>query len=129
MHGYAIISMEDLPGEEWCSLEAALQHVSTVESFPRVNSKSAGPMHYRIMEAEAAVRSEWAKLGQVQPGTSLTAIIDVVSQRRAIWPLLSEFTKNTTRNNQKGSQKGGQYESRRYTYDKGSRKGNFVIFE
>ena len=101
MRGYAIISMEDAAGNEWCSLEAALQHVSTVESFSRANSKVAGTLHYRIMEAEAAVRSEWTKLGQTQLGISLTAIIDVVSQRHAIWPLLSEFTKHPSRT-QKG---------------------------
>ena len=101
--------MEDPVGGEWCSLEAAPRHISTVESFPRANSKSAGSLHYRIMEAEAAVRSERAKLGQAQPGISLTAIIDVVAQRHAIWPLLSEFAKHPTRT-QKG-QKGYGYDN------------------
>ena len=75
-------------------------HVSTVENLSRANSKAAGPMHGRIVEAEAVVRSEWTKLGQAQPGISLTAIIDVISQRHAIWPLLSEFTKNAAARSQ-----------------------------
>ena len=96
MHGYAIVSMADERGSEWCNLEAALAHVSTVENLSRANSKSSGNMHSRIVEAEAAVRSEWQKLGQAQPRISLTAIIDVISQRHAIWPLLSEFRRPFT---------------------------------
>ena len=128
MHGYAIVSMEDPAGDEWRSLGAALQHVSTVESFSRANSKSAGSLHYRIMEAEAAVRSEWTKLGQTQQGISLTAIIDVVAQRHAIWPLLSEFTKHPART-QKGFHKGSfgnRWETPSWA---GKGKGVFVIFE
>ena len=114
MHGYAIVSMADPAGQEWCSLEAALRHVSTVESFSRANSKVAGALHHRVMEAEAAVRSEWAKLGQAQPGISLTAIIDVVSQRHAIWPLLSEFTRHTPRSQKGGFQQGKGWQENRW---------------
>ena len=132
MRGCAIVSMADAPGEGRCNLEAALQHVSAVESLSRANSKSAGALHYRIMEAEAAVRSEWTKLGQAQPGGSLTAIIDVVSQRHAIWPLLSEFTKYTTRTNKgwQQSQKGGGRDNRNSSYrwndNRGGGKGSTV---
>ena len=112
MHGYALASMLDPVGQEWCGLEAALSHISTVENLSRMNSKTGGNMHPRIVEAEGAVRSEWTKLGQAQPQISLSAIIDVISQRHAIWPLLSEFTRTQTprwkgdKNGQKGQEKG-----------------------
>lgn len=96
MHGYALVSMAHRPGEEWCGLEPALRHVSTVANMSRANSKSPGDLHGRIMEAEYSVRTEWAELGQLQPGVSLGAIIDVVPQRRSIWPLVSEFTRPLT---------------------------------
>ena len=102
MHGYAIVSTIDPEGSEWCNLEAARRHVSTVGNLPRASSKSAGLMHGRIVDAEGVVRSEWAKFGQAQPSISLTAIIDVISQRRAIWPLLSEFARNVAARNNKG---------------------------
>ena len=96
MHGYALASMLDPRRKEWCGLEAALVQISTVGNLSRANSKSAGNMRPRIVEAEGAVRSEWAKLGQSQPQISLSAIIDAISQRHAIWPLLSEFTRSQT---------------------------------
>ena len=95
MHGYAIASMADPPGREWCGLEAALRHVSVVGNMSRANSKSTAMMRGRIMEADAAVRMEWVKLGQLQPDISLSAIIDVVAQRHSIWPLMSEFARPT----------------------------------
>ena len=103
MYGYAIVSMADQKGSEWRSLEADLHHVSAVENLSRAKSRPDGPMRGRIDEAEEAARSEWAKLGQAQPCISLTAIIDVISHRHAIWPLLSEFARNVaTRNNRGG---------------------------
>ena len=92
MHGYALVSMSDEPGNEWRGLESALKHVSTVENYTRANAKAGSSMLPRIMEAESSVRSEWTKLGQSDPGVSLSAIIDIVAQRHAIWPLISEFT-------------------------------------
>ena len=62
MHGYAIVSMADNKGAEWCSLEAALSHIPTVGNLSRANSKSPGDMHPRIVEAEASARSECAKI-------------------------------------------------------------------
>ena len=124
MHVYAIVSMADPIGQEWCSVAAAPQHVSTVASLSRANSEVAGSLRHRIMKAEAAVTPEREKLGRSQPGISLTSIIDVVSQRHAICPLLSEFARNQTR-----AQKGGQEpthkgwnESRR-PYNRRSEKG------
>ena len=55
-------------------------------------------MHTQIMEAEMATRLEWTKLGQANPGVTLSAIIDTVAQRHAIWPLNSEITRASTPN-------------------------------
>ena len=48
--------------------------------------------HSHGMEAEAAVRTEWAKLPKNRPGPSLSAIIEIAAKRHSIWPLASEFT-------------------------------------
>ena len=119
MRGYALVSTTDPPGEEWSGLEPALRRVSAVGNMSRSNSKSAGNTNGRIMEVESAVRMEWAKLGQVQPGVSLGVIIDVVSQRHSIWPLVSEFTRNTP--TRKGAGK--------YTWQggKGDAKGESIV--
>ena len=128
MRGYGVVSMADPVGGEWCNLEAAPRHVSTVASLSRANSKCAGSLHYRIMEAGAAVTSEWTKFGQSQPGISLTAIIDVASQRHAIWPLLSECAKYTARTNKgwQQPQKGGR--GNRRNDNRWGGKGSRVIF-
>ena len=94
MHGYTIVSMADPRGEEWCDLGAAQRHIATVEGYSRANSRVSHRMHPQIMEAEMATRLEWTKLGQTNPGVSLTAIIDTVAQRHAIWPLNSEITRS-----------------------------------
>ena len=99
MNGYALESMSDPKGLEWCSLEAEHHHVSTVANLSRSNSKSAGPTHGRIVAADGAVRSERTRLGKAQTRISPTAIIDVISQRHAIWPLLSEFTRSVATRN------------------------------
>ena len=96
MHGYAMVSMLDPKGEEWCSIGACQRHITTVESYPRANSRVSHKMHNQIMEAEMATRLEWTKLGQANPGVTLTSIIDTVAQRHAIWPLNSEITRATT---------------------------------
>ena len=96
MHGYTLVSMQDPQGDEWCSLGAAQRHIATVEGYPRANSRVSHRMRTQIMEAEMATRLEWTKLGQTNPGVSLTAIIDTVAQRRAIWPLNSEITRAIT---------------------------------
>ena len=103
MHGYTLVSMQDPQGDEWCSLGAAQRHITTVEGYSRANSRVSHRMHTQIMEAEMATRLEWAKLDQTNPGVSLTAIIDTVAQRHAIWPLNSEITRAVTPN---GSGKG-----------------------
>ena len=56
MHGYAIVSMADPPGGEWCGMEAALRHISVVGNVSRANSKSTAFTRGRIMEADAVVR-------------------------------------------------------------------------
>ena len=86
--------MTDHRGEEWCSLGAAQSHIATVEGYSRANSRASHRMRPQIMEAEMATRLEWTKLGQTNPAVSLTAIIDTVAQRRAIWPLNSEITRS-----------------------------------
>ena len=93
MHGYSFVSMEDEPGNEWVSYEAAMSHVATVENISRANSKIFHRMQSQIMEADAAVRTEWAKLSQNRTELHLTNIIGIVAHRHAIWPLASEFTK------------------------------------
>ena len=106
MHGYTMVSMLDPQGDEWCSLGAAQRHISTVEGYSRANSRVSHRMHTQIMEAEMATRLEWTKLGQTNPGVSLTAIIDTVAQRHAIWPLNSEITRAVPTNSF-GKGKGG----------------------
>ena len=93
LHGYTFVSMADAPGNEWVSYEAATSHIATVENISRANSKVSHRMHTQIVDSEAAVRTEWAKLGQNRPELNLTNIIEIVAQRHAIWPLASEFTK------------------------------------
>ena len=84
-------------GNEWVSYEAAMSHLSTVENISRTNSKLSHRMRAQIMEAESSVRTEWTKLSQNRPDLNLTTIIEIVSQRHAIWPLTSEFTKLTVK--------------------------------
>ena len=92
MHGYAIASMNDEPADEWVSYEAAMSHIATVENLARSNSKISHRTQAQVMEAEAAVRTEWTKLAQNIPELNLSNIIEIVAHRRAIWPLSSEFT-------------------------------------
>ena len=93
MRGYAIASTNDAPGKEWVSYEAAMSHLATVENMPRANSKISHRMPEQVMEAGAAVRTEWATLAQNRPELNLSTIIENVAHRHAIWPLSSEFTK------------------------------------
>ena len=116
MRGYTLVSMLNVKGEEWCSLGACQRHVATVESYSRANSRVSHKMHNQIMEAEMATRLEWTKLGQANPGVTLTSIIDTVAQRHAIWPLNSEITRVST---PKGGKWGGDWNSQP-RYDQGS---------
>ena len=70
-------------------------HINAVEHFTRLNSRFTQFHHLKITDAEASVRTEWTRLQQLEPGLSLSQIIDQVAKRHTIWPAIGEFRKQT----------------------------------
>ena len=98
MTTYALVSAAGEVNREWRTLDAALGHLTTVESMSRLTSRPNHALHARILESEISIRMEWVKMRQTQPDLSLGDIITLVAQRHAVWPLQSEFRPHNTRN-------------------------------
>ena len=90
MHGYVLVSAADT-GPPWCSLDAANRHLASVENLSRASAKNYHAMHHKLTEAEMAVRNEWTRMSQAEPRLTLTEIIELVSQRHTLWPVISEL--------------------------------------
>ena len=87
--GYALVSAADpVP---WCSLDAAQKHIALVEAATRASARGHRAAHYRILEAEMPARNERVGVGQAEPNLNLSDIIELIVQRRSIWPILSEL--------------------------------------
>ena len=67
MMGYVLVSANDPPGMERCTLEAAKAHIDIVEHYSRLDSLAQHQLHYRIMEIEMAVRNEWGEYVNSKP--------------------------------------------------------------
>ena len=61
MTTYALVSAADEVKKEWCTLDAALGHLTTAESMPRLNSRSTHALRARILASEMSIRTEWVK--------------------------------------------------------------------
>ena len=81
-----------------------MSRVSAAANLSRSKSRASRRNHPHVMEADLAVRTEWVKLSQSQRGLPLTAIIQIVAHRRAIWHMVSESAKSTA-NNPKGGKR------------------------
>ena len=91
MLSYALVSAADEPQAEWRTLDAAMSHLTAVESISRQNSRNNHILHQRILECEMTIRKEWTRVHQLQPTLSLGGVIHLVAQRHPAWPLMSEF--------------------------------------
>ena len=89
MRGYALVSVRD--ADPWGSLEAAQQHISTVGDISRGSAKFHHTAHNRILDAEMQVRFGWARIAHNDTRYSPADIIEIVSQRRSIWPITMDL--------------------------------------
>ena len=92
--GYALVSANDPLEDTWCPFNAAQQHISTVETFPRTGSKSNHQLFHRVTGAEVAVRCEWPRVSHAETSLSLSQIAADVSRIRTLCPTLQEFRAN-----------------------------------
>ena len=60
-HFYALVSVSGEPGFGWVSLEKAAALVSAVGNLICANSRISQRLHAHLLEAEMAVRTEWAQ--------------------------------------------------------------------
>ena len=90
MFGYALVSAAD-QGPPWCSLDAAQKHISTVENLSRMSARGGHINHQRIVEAEMNVRCEWTRVAQAESILCLSDIIEIVSQRFTMWPVITDL--------------------------------------
>ena len=91
MYSYALASCGDERADMWRPLQSAIKHITAVEAHSRAAARSHHGLHLRIAEAEMAVRREWHAIGQAEPTLNLATIIELVSQRHSIWPIVSEL--------------------------------------
>lgn len=92
MRGYVLVSARGAPGEIWCDMNAALPHITEVDQLCKIDSKCTIAILYKINEIDAASRSEWARIAQINGNLQLSEIISAVSQRRPLLPRLSDFS-------------------------------------
>ena len=90
MYGYVLMSCGDERGQMWRPLQSAIRHIYVVESHVRSASRVSAGLNPRITDAEMTVRREWHAIGQSDPAISLATLIELVGQRRSIWPTLLE---------------------------------------
>ena len=90
MLGYVLVSAGD-EGRPWCSLGAAMKHISTVENLTRVSARSGHSGHHKIVDAELNVRCEWTRVAQAETVLCLSDVIEIVGQRFTIWPLSTDL--------------------------------------
>ena len=109
MRRYSVSSMGEDAGNEWASYEASISSISVVWNVFRPNSEISHRTHAQVMEADAAVRTEWAKLSQNRPELNLTAIIEIVARRHSIFPLPCEFTKFSVKGGRNGRETGRKH--------------------
>ena len=89
--GYVLVSVNDPPENQWCTLEAAMSHIDVVEHYSRLDSASNHQQHNRIMQIEMTIRTEWARVRQYEPDFSLGDAITLVGKRQQLWPCVTEF--------------------------------------
>ena len=71
MIGYALVSANDPPADEWCSLGAAMGRADIVEHYSRIDSAPDHMLHSLIMEIEMSIMGEWARVCQFGQRCSL----------------------------------------------------------
>ena len=106
MYSYVLVSCADERADMWCPLQSAIKHITLVENHSRAAARLSSGLHPRIAEAEMAVRREWHAIGQAEPNLNLATLIELVSQRHSIWPLVSELKTIPPRQVPKGKGKG-----------------------
>ena len=62
MLGYVLVSANDDPENQRCTLEAAMSHIDIVEHYSRLDSVTGRNLHQRIMQIEMTIRTEWARV-------------------------------------------------------------------
>ena len=91
MYGYVLVSCADEVAKTWCGLDSALSHVSELGNYVRLNTRGNLFLHQKTLDAELAVRVEWARVQQKEPKFTLSEIIETVSKRHTIWPVIGDF--------------------------------------
>ena len=74
---YLLISPNDPDGEDWCAMDGVLSHINQVEAYARLDSKSFGSLHSRLVEAESSIRHEWHRVAQQDQGISLDDAVEL----------------------------------------------------
>ena len=105
MYAYVLASCGDEKADMWCPLQSAMKHITVVENHSRAAARVHTGLHPRIAEAEMAVRREWHAIGQAEPNLNLATLIELVSQRHSIWPIVSELRSVTRPDKGKGKGK------------------------
>ena len=86
MRAYVLILRGDTREAMWCPLQYAARHLTVVDAHAREAARVRYWLHPRIPEAEMSVRKEWHAVSQAEPNLSPAALIELVGQRRSIWP-------------------------------------------
>ena len=90
MRGYVLVSAND-DGPPWCSLDDANRRLSSVEHLGRASAKNSHTARYKLTESEMTVRNERTRMSKADPRLNLTEIIELVTQRHTLWPVVSEL--------------------------------------
>lgn len=91
MRSYVLASCSEQREAMWIPLQSAIKYIALVGNQVRSSSRAYNGIHPRISDAEMSVRREWHSIGQAEPNLSLADLIELVCQRRSIWPLFSEL--------------------------------------
>ena len=112
MYTYIIVSRADEKVEMWRPLHPVLKHITVVENQSRAAARLQTWLLPRIPDAEMAVRLEWHAVRQAEPPLPLSAIIEMVSQRHAMWHRVHElrpvFRREAYRREEPRRRKGGK---------------------
>ena len=82
--GYVLVSANDPPENQWCTLEGAMAHIDAAEHYSRLDSITGHSLHSRIMQIEMTIRIEWARACQYEPDFSLSDAIQHINETKTV---------------------------------------------
>ena len=90
-YSYVLSSRGGERPDMWRPSQYAIKHIAVVENHSRAASRINNGLRPRIAEAEMAVRRERRAICQAAPDLTLATLIELVSQRHSIWPIVAEL--------------------------------------